>query len=223
MIDAVIFDMDGVLIDAREWHFEALNYSLDHHGYLPISLVEHIQTFDGLPTKVKLEMLSKRDMFNLEDSEKVQNTKQERTRELIIQKCQPVSEHKACLSSLKEKKLLIALASNSIRDTITEMMRLSELDEFLDICISAEDVANGKPSPEIYNFAMDKLGVKPSRTLIVEDSPHGVEAAILSGAHVLKVSGTHEVTSNNLNQCLEEINNGFNPNWSFRVDAGKLK
>lgn len=214
--------MDGVLIDAREWHFEALNFALECHGYSPISIREHIRTFDGLPTRVKLEMLSKRDLFDLKDTQTVQKTKQLRTRELIIQKCRPVPEHKACLSALKENNVLIALASNSIRETITEMMRLSELDEFLDICISAEDVANGKPSPEIYNFAMDKLGVKPSRTLIVEDSPHGVEAAILSGAHVLRVSGTHEVTTDNLNQCLEEINHGFNPNWSFRVDAGKL-
>lgn len=223
MIDAVIFDMDGVLIDAREWHYEALNFALEFHGYSSIPIQEHIRTFDGLPTKVKLEMLSKREMFNLADKEIVEATKQARTNELILEKCRPVIEHKHCLTYLKQNKILLGLASNSIRNTINEMLKLSELDQFFDVRISAEDVIEGKPSPEIYNLAMQKLGVKPSSTLIVEDSPHGVEAAVLSGAHVLRVSGIHEVNELTLSQCLTEINHGYNPNWSFKIDAGKLR
>jgi beta-phosphoglucomutase len=56
-IKAVIFDMDGVLIDAKEWHYEALNRSLSNFGY-SISRYEHLVTYDGLPTKKKLEMLT---------------------------------------------------------------------------------------------------------------------------------------------------------------------
>ena len=56
-IKAVLFDMDGVLIDAKEWHYEALNRALALFG-MPISRFEHLTTFDGLPTRKKLEMLS---------------------------------------------------------------------------------------------------------------------------------------------------------------------
>ena len=59
MIRAVIFDMDGVLIDAKEWHYNALNQSLSLFGY-SISLEDHLTTYDGLPTKKKLEMLTDR-------------------------------------------------------------------------------------------------------------------------------------------------------------------
>jgi beta-phosphoglucomutase-like phosphatase (HAD superfamily) len=57
-ITAVVFDMDGVLIDAREWHYEALNRALGHFGYT-ISRFDHLVTYDGLPTRHKLEMLSR--------------------------------------------------------------------------------------------------------------------------------------------------------------------
>jgi beta-phosphoglucomutase-like phosphatase (HAD superfamily) len=57
-IKAILFDMDGVLIDAKEWHYEALNLALNHFGY-NINKESHLSTFDGLPTKEKLKMLSK--------------------------------------------------------------------------------------------------------------------------------------------------------------------
>ena len=57
MIKAVIFDMDGVLIDAKEWHYEALNKALGLFGY-EISRYDHLVTYDGLPTSKKLEMLT---------------------------------------------------------------------------------------------------------------------------------------------------------------------
>lgn len=56
-IKAIFFDMDGVLIDAKEWHYEALNRALELFG-MPISQVDHLTTFDGLPTRKKLEMLT---------------------------------------------------------------------------------------------------------------------------------------------------------------------
>ena len=58
IIKAILFDMDGVLIDAREWHYDALNQALNHFGF-HISLESHLSTFDGLPTRKKLEILSK--------------------------------------------------------------------------------------------------------------------------------------------------------------------
>ena len=58
MIKAVLFDMDGVLIDAKDWHYEALNRALEHFGFA-ISRESHLSTFDGLPTRAKLQMLTK--------------------------------------------------------------------------------------------------------------------------------------------------------------------
>ena len=62
MIKAVIFDMDGVLIDAKEWHYEALNNALKLFGY-KISRHDHLVTFDGLPTRAKLQMMTEQEML----------------------------------------------------------------------------------------------------------------------------------------------------------------
>ena len=62
-IKAVIFDMDGVLIDAKEWHYEALNRALGNYGYC-VSRSEHISIYDGLPTRSKLQLLTEREIGN---------------------------------------------------------------------------------------------------------------------------------------------------------------
>ena len=98
--DAVIFDMDGVLVDATDWHYEALNEALHPFGYsIPINL--HLERFNGLSTKSKLEILSSeyglpRELHNL-----ISETKQDRTQRIAYQKCYPNPSHLILLSSFE--------------------------------------------------------------------------------------------------------------------------
>lgn len=192
-IKAVVFDMDGVLIDAREWHFEALNRALNLFGF-NISRYEHLITFDGLPTRRKLEMLSLERGLPRNLHGFLNSLKQAFTKEIIHAKCKPKFQHEYSLSRLKSAGYRIGLASNSVRSTIDLMMEKSALQDYLDVTLSNEDVKRAKPDPEIYNKAISMLGVMPEETIVVEDNPHGITSARASGAHVMIVSDPSDVT-----------------------------
>lgn len=193
MKKAVIFDMDGVLIDARDWHYEALNDALEMFGYR-ISREEHLNRFDGLPTKAKLRILSEERGLPWSSHEIINEVKQERTLRIAAQKCYPSPWHLILMASLKRRGLLVGLGTNSIRRTTETMVALAGLSHFFDAIVTNEDVDFAKPNPEIYLKCMQKLGVEPHETLIVEDNDHGVQAAVASGATVCKVDSPEEVT-----------------------------
>lgn len=203
-IKAVIFDMDGVLIDAKEWHFETLNKALKLFG-AEISRYDHLVTFDGLPTKKKLEMLSLEGGFPRGLHGFINELKQQYTMEVVYTKCKPVFQQQYALSRLKSDGYKLAVCSNSIRKSVEIMMEKSSLIEYLDFFLSNQDVKNGKPDPEIYILAIKKLNLVPDECLIVEDNEHGVRAALASGAHVLKVESPEDVYYQNIRSRIAEI------------------
>jgi beta-phosphoglucomutase len=192
-IKAVIFDMDGVLIDAKDWHYEALNRALNLFGF-NISRYDHLVTFDGLPTRQKLQMLTREQSLPEQLHPLVNELKQIYTMEIVHARCKPIFQHEYALSKLKSKGYKVAVASNSVRNSIEVMMRCSRLEAYLDTIVSNQDVKVGKPNPEIYLHSMDILGVKPGECLVVEDNEHGIAAARSAGAHLLVVRQTTDVT-----------------------------
>jgi beta-phosphoglucomutase len=205
-IKAIIFDMDGVLIDAKDWHYESLNKALGIFGN-EISRYDHLVTFDGLPTKKKLEMLSLEGGFPNGLHSFVNDLKQQYTMDILYSKCKPVFQHQYALSKLKNSGYNLAVCSNSIRNTIETMMEKSGLATYLDFIISNQDVKHGKPDPEMYNKAISKLGLKPSECLIVEDNENGIKAALASGANLLKVENPNDVHYYNIINRIKELEN----------------
>ena len=204
MIKAILFDMDGVIIDAKDWHYEALNRALEHFGFT-ISRESHLSTFDGLPTRRKLELLS--DSLGLPRGLHtfINSLKQAYTIELSYQRCKPVFNHQFALSKLKEDGYMLAVCSNSVRPSIEAMMSLSNLDSHLDLVLSNQDVSKGKPDPEIYIKAITSFGLTPDECLILEDNEHGIKAAVASGAHLLKIGVPADVTYSAIVQRIKEI------------------
>lgn len=196
--------MDGVLVDAREWHYVALNQALGHFG-VAINRYEHLTVFDGLPTRKKLEMLSLERGLPRTLHALVNDLKQEYTMQIIAVQCRPTFAHEFALSSLKSSGRRLAVASNSIRRTVDMMMQRTHLARYLDVSLSAEDVASAKPDPSIYLEAMRRLGTAPESTLVVEDNAHGVAAAKASGAHVHVVADPHDVHWPGLQAALDAI------------------
>lgn len=205
-IKAVLFDMDGVLIDAKDWHYEALNKALGLFG-MEISRYNHLTTFDGLPTKVKLQMLSK--IFFLPESlhSFINEIKQSYTAELVHQRCRPMFHHEYALSKLHQQGYKIAVCSNSVRSTIDLMMEKAELMPYIDMIISNEDVVKPKPDPEIYTSAINGFGLKPQECIVVEDNPNGIQAGKASGASVLEVATVYDVTYDNIMRLIGECEN----------------
>jgi beta-phosphoglucomutase len=193
MIKAVLFDMDGVLIDAKDWHYDALNEALSLFGF-EISRTEHLSGFDGLPTKKKLEMLSLTKGLPRKLHSFLNAIKQRRTFEITVERCRPMFHHQYALSRLKSEGKMIAVCSNSIRSTIEVMMNNAALMPYLDFYLSNEDVSVPKPDPEMYIAGISRCGLKPEEVLIVEDNDHGIQAARGSGAHVLEVQTVFDVT-----------------------------
>lgn len=207
-VKAVIFDMDGVLIEAKDWHYEALNRALGLFGYT-ISRYDHLVTYDGLPTRKKLEMLTAERGLPKALHSFINRMKQEYTMEIVYQKCKPVFYHEYALSKLKGEGYRLAVASNAIRHSVELMMEKSGLTPYLDLMLSNEEVKNAKPDPEIYRLAMSKLGLRPEECLIVEDNPNGVQAGLASGGHVLQVETVRDVNYDNIKNGIAEAEKGI--------------
>lgn len=204
MIRAIIFDMDGVLIDAKEWHYEALNKALEMFGYV-ITREEHETTFDGLPTKKKLEMLSVCKGLPEYLHELISVKKQQFTIQIAEERCFPIPQKERLLKELKHRGYKLAVASNSIRHTVRVMMEKAHLAKYLDLQLSNEDVAQAKPHPEIYLKAIHTLGCVPAECLVVEDNENGIKAATASGAYVMPVKGVDEVTIERIEEKLRDL------------------
>lgn len=203
MIKAVIFDMDGVLIEAKDWHYEALNRALRLFG-LEISRYEHLTTFDGLPTKRKLQMLSAQGNLPTALHEFLNDMKQRYTMEIVNTQCKPRFNHEYALSKLRARGYRLAVCSNSIRDTIDTMMRKAALSQYLDFFVSNQDVSKAKPDPEMYNVAIARMGLAPHECLVLEDNENGIKAARASGANVMEIGDVNDVTYAAISACIAE-------------------
>ncbi|MDR1216088.1 MAG: HAD family phosphatase [Treponema sp.] len=206
-IKGIIFDMDGVLIEAKEWHYEALNKVLALFGY-EISRYDHLVTYDGLPTSDKLKMISRERGLPQGLHPYINMLKQEYTAEKIYRYCHPLFVHEFALSRLNAEGYKLAVASNSIRDTVDIMMKKANLTPYLQFSLSNQDVKKAKPDPEIYNTAIAKLGFPPRACLVVEDNKNGIQAAESAGANVMKVDTVYDVTYENIVESIKHAESG---------------
>ena len=217
MIKLIIFDLDGVLIDAKKIHYEALNRALSKINInLAIDWSDHLSIYDGLKTLQKLELLTKNKGLNPSFYDQIWKDKQLYT-ELMLDKLQYNEKIYNCLSNLEQLGYMIACCSNSITNTINKSLEKIKIFNFFDLILSNEDVVQGKPHPEIYWKAMSKFGFYPEETMIIEDSPHGLKAASSSGAHVYRVKNPEDITFENIINNIEnfEGNNKMAvPKWT---------
>lgn len=210
MIKLVIFDLDGVLVEAKNIHFEALNKALGKK--YAIEWNEHLSIYDGLKTNQKLEMLNKNKGLPTNMYKEVWDNKQKYTLE-ALSNLQPSTQLQVCLKSLTLEGYKIACCSNSIRKTVLTVLSKLGIIEYFDLIVSNEDVKNSKPHPEMYWKAISTMGYLPEETLIVEDSPYGLLAASRSKANVMRVGSPKEVTYNNIYKHLNKEKTNMTPKW----------
>jgi HAD superfamily hydrolase (TIGR01509 family) len=195
MIKAILYDLDGVLVDACEWHYLALNMALEKVANDRIGIEEHYTTFNGLPTKKKIEMLIEQGRLRPEDSDRVWALKQELTKEAIESNAS-VDSNKIALHQYTHCKGIVSVCvTNSITETATLMLEKTGQLPYMQFVMTNEMVRNPKPHAEGYIRAMVKAGVMPDECIIVEDSEKGLAAARATGAHVCHVSGPSEVVA----------------------------
>jgi beta-phosphoglucomutase-like phosphatase (HAD superfamily)/dTDP-glucose pyrophosphorylase len=210
MIKLIIFDLDGVLVEAKNIHFDALNEALPTE--CKIEWNEHLSKYDGLKTNQKLEMLTKDKGLPPNTYEHVWELKQKITLEKL-QNLQHSNQLIFCMKELISHGYKLACCSNSIRKTVLTVLSKLGIIEYFDLIISNEDVKNSKPHPEMYWKAMSMMGYLPEETLIVEDSPYGLLAASRSKANVMRVGSPKEVTYINVCKHLNKEKMNITPKW----------
>jgi len=203
-IEAIIFDLDGVLVDAVEWHFIALNKALGFFGY-EISRYDHATTYNGLPTRVKLDMLTEEVGLPKSLHKLIRMLKQKFTMQIINNDCRPQFQHRFAIKRLISDGYRIAVASNAVYESVLMMLGKIDVLKDLEFFLSNEDVSKPKPSPEIYLEAVRRLSLAKDRVLAIEDNQNGLEAAKMAGIHVCEVGSPADVTYQTIKGRIEEI------------------
>ncbi len=189
----IIFDLDGVLVDACEWHRLALNKALKKVCDYEISLEDHYSTYNGIPTKVKLNILSDKGIISKDKHTEVYDKKQSMTVDIIKENANIRPEKVEMIKRLKDAGHIVACYTNSIRLTAELMLEKTGVLDLLDCLITNQDVEKSKPNPEGYLFLVDKYNFEKDNVIIIEDSPKGLAAANASGCQVIKVKDPSEV------------------------------
>jgi HAD superfamily hydrolase (TIGR01509 family) len=221
-IKAILFDLDGVLVESRNMHYIALNKALASiDEKYTIEREEHLSTFDGLPTTKKLQKLTELKGLPKDMYDEVWSRKQQATIETINEEYSPDFRLIKILKDLKKMGFKMCVCSNSIRETTRMILIRKGLMEFMEFYVTNEDVMNPKPNPEMYLKAMIGLNVSPKECVIVEDSHIGRKAALSSGAHLCAVMNSEDLDFEKINKTImKAIEKGkIKPKWQ----GGKMK
>ena len=206
MNQLVIFDLDGVLIDSRDMHYEALNRALAaiDQEYV-INREEHLSTYDGLPTARKLNLLTENKGLPVDKHQQVWEDKQKATLD-IFGELEHDYELMHYFKQLKDKGYQVAVASNSIRNTVKLVLLRLGLLEFIDYHMSNEDVHRNKPFPEMYWQCMTACNALPKNTVILEDSHIGRQGALDSGAHLVAIENRNDLNQEKIDKIIKILN-----------------
>jgi HAD superfamily hydrolase (TIGR01509 family) len=201
MIKVVIFDLDGVLINAKQAHFEALNNALPEQYRLS---AEEYFDYDGMPTKRKLEKLQFDKNLPIEFADQIIKNKNQYFQQ-YLDALTPNEELQNLFKNIKDCwGIKIYVASNAIQITVATALQKLGLSLLIDGFYSNQSVKYSKPHPEIYTSIIHRENISPYECLIVEDSPIGLCAAYQSGAHVLRVNSPKDLTIDLLWQAIKK-------------------
>ena len=204
MTNLIIFDLDGVLIDSKDIHFDALNSSLSEiDKSFIISREEHLKKFDGLPTIEKLEVLSATKSLPTSTHLSIFEKKQEYTFQ-AFNKLKEDIDLQNLIKIIKDRQIKVAVASNCIRKSVQIALVRLGIIEHIDYIVSSEDVFRRKPYPECYWKCMIACDSLPTSTVIFEDSHIGRQAAKKSRAHLIPVENRSHINKE-LIQCAFDL------------------
>jgi beta-phosphoglucomutase len=186
---AIIWDLDGTLIDSSAYHWEAWQEVMTAEN-LRLTYEEYVADFG----KRNDEILRGRLGPDLTDGDiaRITGAKEERYRELVRErglKLLPGAGY--WLNQLKADQWLQALATSSPRNNIGAVFAALGIENYFDVVVSSEEVKHGKPHPDVFLAAAEKLNIAPGKCIVIEDAPAGIEAAHRAGMKAIGVRTTH--------------------------------
>lgn len=205
MIKLIIFDLDGVLVDTEEIHYSALLRAIRESTSLSDFDIITLIKKDGSSTAEKLKLLKK--YYNINDVilKEIDKLKQSYSLEML----QYVKMSKDIIDTIKElhKNYLITVVSNSRLSNVNLILDNTNLKNIFYSIITPGDVYAPKPSADMYVDTMRICRCDPHETLILEDSPSGIEAGIRSEAYVMSINSITDTNLQNINYVINQITN----------------
>jgi HAD superfamily hydrolase (TIGR01509 family) len=184
----VIFDCDGVLVDSEPLSMRADVALLARFG-ISMSEAEAHTRFVGTTFQAMLDMMTAQ--YGTQFPDGLHAVKNEMVADLYRAELQIVPGVADVLKALKARGLSISIGSNSPKSRVELAVALTQIGHYFDRITSFEDVAEGKPAPDIFLKAASLAGARPEECLIVEDSVTGVTAATAAGIRTIGFTGTH--------------------------------
>jgi len=184
---AIIFDMDGVMVQTAPQHFAAWKQALRTVGY-ELSEEDFRSTFGMRNPDIIRRLLGE----NVADElvEKLGSLKEEIYRSIVKEEVKPAPGLLPLLSQLKEEGFKLAVGTSAPRENVELILSSLGISEIFDAIVTEEDVERGKPHPDAFLLAAKRCGVEPGRCVVIEDAPSGLEAAKAAGMRCIGVTGT---------------------------------
>ena len=175
MIKAIIFDLDGTLVDSVDYHTEAWVKAFQEYGY-DFSFDRLRQQIGKGSEYIIGELLSSAEAEKLESQ--IAGYRKQYYQDNLLEKVRPFPQVKELFETIKADNIKIVLASSARKETIAHYTELLEIEDLIDGATSTDDVAKSKPEPDIFASALEKLAnIKPEEVIVVGDSPYDAMAA----------------------------------------------
>lgn len=188
MIRAIIFDMDGVLVDSEPFHIEIEKRQFMLNG-LDISDEEH-HRYLGVASDVMWKEIGQNHNLNLPVEKLIEQNKSESIRFFSELDEIPVMPGLIeLLERLKQKNYPRAVASSSFPEIIDLILEKTGLEKYFEVVVSSQEAGKSKPEPDVFLLAAQKMGVHPENCLVFEDSKNGIKAAKSAGMKCIAFQG----------------------------------
>jgi beta-phosphoglucomutase len=198
MLEAVIFDFDGVLVDSEKLHYQAFNRTLNKFNY-QLSMRDYYDKFLGLSDLELLRVVDKEGELSLSNQqfEKLLGEKANLFKEMAATEAGIIEGVPQFLKILADSKVPIGICSGALLPEIEMILKGAGLREFFEVIVSAEQVEKGKPDPEGFSLALKMLNkklhksIRPENCVVIEDSHWGLEAAKAAGMRAVAITNSY--------------------------------
>lgn len=196
MIKAVIYDMDDLMVNSNPLHIRASKKVFREYGIDLKKIPQNVRAgFIGMRVADILRFVV--DYFNLDlDFEKLRKQRSKTFLDLVTKQLKTMPGLLQSLKFFKKNKFKITLASSGTKEYINLVLKKFNVEKYFDVVVSGDDVKRGKPDPETYLIACEKLKVRPTEVIVLEDATKGIQAAKAAGCICIAVKNPYTLKQN---------------------------
>ncbi|HWI19568.1 MAG TPA: HAD family phosphatase [Vicinamibacterales bacterium] len=189
---AVIFDIDGTIVDNMHLHAEAFGVFAERHGLPPLTQADRAR-LDGRRNSEIFPILFKREVSR-EEWQAYEHEKESLYREISKGRLSPMKGLAALITQLKEEAIPVALATSAPKPNVTHTLAELSLSDAFPVIVRGDEVPRGKPAPDVFIEAARRVGVEAADCLVFEDAPMGIEAAQAAGMRVVALTTSFQAS-----------------------------